>query len=68
MPGAKKEQEWGLKFPLEKQEEMRERTKLKRLAIVEVGPYTLQYRTDTFANTPKRTLLSRYSALHEVEV
>jgi hypothetical protein len=29
-------QEWGLKFPLEKQEEMRNRTKLKRLATVDV--------------------------------
>ncbi|KAH8905160.1 NAD(P)-binding protein [Coniochaeta sp. PMI_546] len=27
--------EWGLKFPLEKQEEMKQRTKLKRLATVE---------------------------------
>lgn len=27
--------EWGLRFPLEKQEEMRERTKLKRFATVE---------------------------------
>jgi hypothetical protein len=34
---ADNHQEWGLQFPVDKQEEMKERTKLKRFATVDVG-------------------------------
>lgn len=37
LSGTNDGQEWGLKFPVEVQEQMKERTKLKRLATVEVG-------------------------------
>lgn len=62
MPIIDDEQDWGLRFPPEKIEEMKERTKLKRLATVEVSSSLYATVPITHANATERKSLSRCSA------
>lgn len=56
MLSTDEEQDWGLKFPPEKIEEMKGRTELKRLATVEVSRRLPPYATlpDTHADVAKQ--------------